>query len=140
MNLALLTGFGPKIMVRAPFERFFLQSAALWWRHGTRMSDDDPDARRLAELEERLKKARGQRIEQPQHREHYSQLGIAFRLLSELLAAVLVGGGVGWALDQAFGTSPLLLILLFLTGMAAGVITVVRTARQMENNRPSGKP
>jgi len=104
------------------------------------MSEDDPDARRLSDLEERLKKARGQRTEQPRPSEHYSQLGIAFRLLSELIAAVLVGGGVGWALDQVLGTSPLLLILLFLTGMAAGVITVVRTARQMENNRPSGKP
>jgi len=104
------------------------------------MSEDDPDARRLSDLEERLKKARGQRTEPPRQSEHYSQLGIAFRLLSELIAAVLVGGGVGWALDRVFGTSPLLLIVLFLTGMAAGVITVVRTARQMENNRPSGKP
>ena len=49
------------------------------------MSEDDPDARRLSDLEERLKKARGQRTEQPRPSEHYSQLGIAFRLLSEMM-------------------------------------------------------
>ena len=100
------------------------------------MADDDPDARRLADLEGRLKKARGNqevRRDDPSP----SKLGAAFRLVTELLAAVIVGGGIGWALDRVFGTSPLLLIVMFMLGVAAGMRNVIRTARQMnEQDRP----
>jgi len=103
------------------------------------MTDDDPDARRLADLEGRLKKARGNqevRRDDPSP----SKLGAAFRLVTELLAAVIVGGGIGWALDRVFGTSPLLLIVMFMLGVAAGMRNVIRTARQMNEsqNRPGG--
>ena len=101
------------------------------------MSDNDPDARdsrRLADLEERLRKARGTkeiRREDPSA----SKLGLAFRLVTELLAAVIVGGGIGWALDRVFGTSPLLLIVMFLLGVAAGMRNVIRTAREMNESQ-----
>jgi ATP synthase protein I len=103
------------------------------------MAEDDPDARRLAELEERLKKARGP-AEVPRQEAPQSQLGIAFRLVTELLAAVIVGGAIGWALDRVLGTSPFLLIVMFLLGVAAGMRNLVRTAREMNErqNRPSG--
>jgi ATP synthase protein I len=100
------------------------------------MTDDDPDARRLADLEGRLKEARGKR-ELPREDPSPSKLGMAFRLVTELLAAVIVGGGIGWALDRVFGTSPLLLIVMFMLGVAAGMRNVIRTARQMnEQDRP----
>jgi ATP synthase protein I len=103
------------------------------------MAEDDSHDRRLAELEERLKKARGERetrTEEPPQ----SKLGVAFRLVTELLAAVLVGGGIGWALDRVFGTSPFLLIVMFLLGVAAGMRNLVRTAREMnkDQSRPGG--
>ena len=103
------------------------------------MADDDPDARRLADLEGRLKQARGNkevRREDPSA----SKMGLAFRLVTELLAAVIVGGGIGWALDRVLGTSPLLLIVMFLLGVAAGMRNVIRTAREMNEsqNRSSG--
>lgn|SRR5690242_1164786 len=103
------------------------------------MADDDPDARRLAELEERLAKARGKK-EVQRHEAPPSQLGIAFRLVTELLAGVIVGGGIGWALDRVLGTSPFLLIVLFLLGVAAGMRNVMRAARDMNEgqNRPGG--
>ena len=133
MNPTLLTGFGPKIMVRAPFERFFLKSAALRWRHGTRMSEDDPDARRLADIEERLRKARGKRGEEARAQETAgSSLGAALRLSIDLVAAVAVGTGIGWLLDRWLGTLPLFLILFFFFGVAAGFLNVIRVARKME--------
>ena len=103
------------------------------------MTDDDPDARRLADLEGRLKEARGKtelRREDPSP----SKLGAAFRLVTELLATVIVAGGIGWALDRVFGTSPLLLIVMFMLGAAAGMRSVIRTAREMNEsqNRPGG--
>ena len=101
------------------------------------MAEDDHDARRLAELEERLKKARGP-AEVPREEGSQSKLGIAFRLVTELLAAVIVGGAIGWALDRVLGTSPFLLIVMFLLGVAAGMRNVVRAARDMDErqNRP----
>jgi ATP synthase protein I len=96
-----------------------------------RMVEDDPDSRRLAQLKERLEKARGDKKDVPQEKRPQSQFGIAFRLVTELLAAVIVGGLIGWALDRIFATSPVLLIAMFLLGVAAGMRNVVRTARQM---------
>jgi len=103
------------------------------------MAENDPDARRLAEFEERLRKARGTEPAGPQESSQ-SKLGIAFRLVTELLAGVIVGGGIGWALDRVFGTSPLLLIVMFLLGVAAGMRNLMRTAREMSEsqNRPGG--
>ena len=100
------------------------------------MAEDDPDARRLAQFEERLRKARGKEEVKPEETSQ-SKLGVAFRLVSELLAGVIVGGGIGWALDRVFGTSPILLIVMFLLGVAAGMRNVIRTAREM-NEGPGG--
>jgi hypothetical protein len=33
--------------------------------------------------------------------------------VTELLAAVIVGGAIGWALDRVLGTAPFLLIVMF---------------------------
>jgi len=100
------------------------------------MADNDPDAQRLADLEGRLRKARGSQ-EVRRDAPSPSKLGAAFRLVTELLAAVIVGGGIGWALDRVFGTSPLLLIVMFMLGVAAGMRNVIRTAREMnEQDRP----
>ena len=103
------------------------------------MAEDDPDARRLTDLEERLQKARGEKTA-PTPEGSQSQLGVAFRLVADLLAGVIVGGGIGWALDSLFGTSPVLLIVMFLLGVAAGMRNLMRTAREMNQrqDRPSG--
>ena len=102
------------------------------------MSDDDPDPRSLQELEERLRKARGPgkvRDEQTPP----SKMGIALRLSTELVAAVVIGGGIGWALDRVFGTSPVLLIVMFFFGVAAGFRNVIRAARKLnEDQGPTG--
>jgi ATP synthase protein I len=99
------------------------------------MSEHDPDARRLADIEERLRKAREKRDEVRQVEAPNSKLGIAFRLVTELMAAVIVGGAMGWGLDRLLGTGPFLLIVMFMVGVAAGIFTVVRTAEQMNRDQ-----
>lgn len=54
--------------------------------------------------------------------------GKALRLSSEFIAAVVVGVGIGWILDQWAGTSPWGLIVFLLLGFAAGVLNVMRSA------------
>ncbi|MSP93766.1 MAG: F0F1 ATP synthase subunit I [Alphaproteobacteria bacterium] len=100
-------------------------------------NSDDSKAQRLAELEQRLKEARG-RGEVRHTESPPSSMGIAFRLVSELLAGVIVGGAIGWGLDAFFGTAPILLIVMFLVGVAAGFFNVIRAAREMNEKRPKG--
>ncbi len=95
------------------------------------MSDDDPDVRRLNEIEQRLRKAREMRAEVRQVEAPNSKLGIAFRLVTELMAALIVGGAIGWGLDRILGTGPFLFIVMFMVGVAAGIINVVRSAQRM---------
>ncbi len=60
-------------------------------------------------------------------------MGLGFRVASELVAGVLVGGGIGWALDRWLGTSPFILIVMLVLGMLAGFWNVYRLAA-----RPTG--
>lgn len=94
------------------------------------MSDNIPDPKKLRGLDEKLREARG-RAPLPKEEQPPSNLGIAFRLSTELVAAVVVGGGIGWGLDRLFGTSPILLIVMFFFGVAAGFRNVVRVAGRM---------
>jgi ATP synthase protein I len=125
-------------MVRALLKRRMSAQKALFSGVGS-MADDDPDEKRLAELGSRLQKARGNVETRPQAGSQ-SQMGIAFRLVADLLAGVIVGGGIGWALDRVFETSPILLIVMFLLGVAAGMRNLMRTARDLNQrqDRPGG--
>jgi ATP synthase protein I len=57
-----------------------------------------------------------------------SAMSTGFRVMSEFVAAVAVGGLIGWQCDRWFGTSPILLILFLCLGTAAGFWTVYRIA------------
>jgi len=59
-------------------------------------------------------------------------LGMAFRLATELVVGILVGGFIGWQLDKWLDTTPLLLLVFFALGFVAGLFNVIRTARAMQ--------
>ena len=61
-----------------------------------------------------------------------SFMGNAFKLGTELVAAVAVGTIIGFILDSWFGTKPWLIIIFFFLGAAAGMLNVVRTANRMQ--------
>ena len=61
-----------------------------------------------------------------------SFMGSAFKLGTELVAAVVVGTIIGFILDSWFGTKPWLIIIFFFIGSAAGMLNVVRTAKRMQ--------
>jgi ATP synthase protein I len=66
-------------------------------------------------------------------------LSQALRLGVELVAGVAVGGFIGWALDRFLGTAPVLMVLFFGLGAAAGIMNVVRTAKRMQADAASVK-
>ena len=61
-----------------------------------------------------------------------SFMGSAFKLGTELVAAVAVGTIIGFILDSWFDTKPWLIIIFFFLGAAAGILNVIRTANQMQ--------
>lgn len=65
-------------------------------------------------------------------------MGTGFTVLSEFIAAVVVGVFIGWRLDAWFGTAPLLLIVFLALGTAAGFWNVYRVAAPKEP--PSDAP
>ena len=61
-----------------------------------------------------------------------SFMGSAFKLGTELVAAVAVGTIIGFILDSWFDTKPWLIIIFFFLGAAAGMMNVIRTANRMQ--------
>ena len=61
-----------------------------------------------------------------------SFMGSAFKLGTELVAAVAVGTIIGFILDSWFDTKPWLIIVFFFLGTAAGILNVIRTANRMQ--------
>ncbi|HET9904655.1 MAG TPA: AtpZ/AtpI family protein [Xanthobacteraceae bacterium] len=68
-----------------------------------------------------------------------SAFGFALRAGIELVAGLVVGGGIGWLLDAWLGTGPILLVLFFFLGAGAGISNVFRIARQMNQPDPEDK-
>ena len=62
-----------------------------------------------------------------------SFMGSAFKLGTELVAAVGVGTIIGFILDSWFGTKPWLIIVFFFLGSAAGMLNVMREAKKMQS-------
>ena len=59
-------------------------------------------------------------------------MGSAFRLGTELVAAVVVGTIIGFILDNWFGTKPWFIITFFFIGVIAGILNVIRVANNMQ--------
>ena len=59
-------------------------------------------------------------------------MGSAFRLGTELVAAVAVGTIIGFILDNWFDTKPWFIITFFFIGVIAGILNVVRVANNMQ--------
>ena len=61
-----------------------------------------------------------------------SFMGNAFKLGTELVAAVAVGTIIGFILDSWFDTKPWLIIIFFFLGASAGILNVIRAAKRMQ--------
>ena len=62
-----------------------------------------------------------------------SNLGVAFKMSTEMVAAVVVGTIIGFILDNWFGTKPWLILIFFFVGVVAGILNVIRSAKNMQS-------
>ncbi len=99
---------------------------------GSRAPADNDLSARLRQLETQLDRkreaapARDNRFEGSSSGP--SAFGRAFRLSTEFVAGVIVGGGLGWLFDRWLGTSPWGMIVFLMLGFAAGVYNVMRAS------------
>ena len=63
-----------------------------------------------------------------------ASLGKALKISTELVAAVVVGSTIGFILDNWFGTKPWITIGFFFIGMTAGILNVIKSAKNMHKN------
>lgn len=101
------------------------------------MSDRTPEPDDLRAL--------GRRLDEMRRREAVkntkpapTSMGIAFRFTTELVSALVVGGGIGWGLDWLFGTRAIFLVIFFVLGAAAGIRNVMHAAKELNEAAAAG--
>ena len=93
---------------------------------------------RVADLENKLGKVRAQRQAEA-HADVDAEMrgrGVAYgmQMAAGLVAAIVVGGVIGWGLDWLLGTKPWLLLFFFLLGFAAGILNLMRDYGRMQRD------
>jgi ATP synthase protein I len=88
----------------------------------------------LSALRQRLNDAESARKKTGMKANHHARLpaealALTGRIATEIVVGVIVGGGMGWVLDNWLGTSPLLMIVLFFLGAGAGMMNIWRMAK-----------
>lgn len=106
--------------------------------------DPDGDKKRVDELEARLRAAR---VTSPkpgsetagQSGMSHRQTGVAYRVLVDMIAGLLVGGFLGYWLDRWWGSAPYSLIVGLIVGFGAGVNNAWRAIRVYTEQEAEGK-
>lgn len=96
------------------------------------------DPKRPSSLEglgERIKSAKARhegRQEKPGKAGAHGGLALGMRIATEMAAALAVGVGMGWLLDEWLGTRPWMMIVFFIFGAAAAFVNLMRVAKAAE--------
>lgn len=100
---------------------------------------EDPFDERLKRLEDRINAARASRAEPPSRvGAKFTATSLAWRMVTELVAGMLLGVGIGLGLDSLLGTRPVFLVLFAGLGFAAGVRVMMRTADEVREGKSEG--
>ena len=90
----------------------------------------------LKEISTRLEIAKKniKNVEKNNKSSNAASFGKALKISTELVAAVFVGSAMGFLLDSWFDTKPLLTIIFFFMGVAAGILNVFKSAKKMHKD------
>lgn len=90
------------------------------------------DLERLQALDKRIEQMKAASAPKPPKAESHVMAQHAWRMVTELVAGLLIGFGIGYGLDALFGTRPLFLVLFILLGFAAGIRVMMRSAAEVQ--------
>ena len=91
------------------------------------MVDED----KLKELKNRIETAKSSNTPNTKKNKQ-SGAGFGFKISTEIIAALVVGVGIGLIVDKYLGTKPFGLIIFFIFGALAGFLNVYRVMRRIE--------
>ena len=89
------------------------------------------DDNKIRELKERIEIAKSSNTS-PTKKNKDSGAGFGFKISTEIIAALVVGVGIGLIVDKYLGTKPFGLIIFFIFGAFAGFLNVYRVMRRIE--------
>ena len=89
------------------------------------------DDHKLQKLKERIDTAETTNSPPPKQKKQ-SGAGFGFKISTEIIAALVVGVGIGLIVDKYLGTKPFGLIIFFIFGAIAGFLNVYRVMRRIE--------
>ncbi|WP_226782872.1 AtpZ/AtpI family protein [Oceaniglobus trochenteri] len=95
---------------------------------------DDPQSERMKALDRKIAAAKQANAPKARQDEHYSTANIAWRMVIELVAGLGIGFGIGYGLDVLMGTLPIFMLIFIGLGLAAGVKTMMRTAKELQDD------
>ena len=94
------------------------------------MVDED----KLRELKDRIETAKSSNTSNTKKNKE-SGAGFGFKISTEIIAALVVGVGIGLIVDKYLGTKPFGLIIFFIFGALAGFLNVYRVMRRIEKQQ-----
>ena len=89
------------------------------------------DNQKLKELKERIQTAKTSNTSTSK-KNKASGAGFGFKISTEIIAALVVGVGIGLIVDKYLETKPFGLIIFFIFGAIAGFLNVYRVMRRIE--------
>ena len=105
---------------------------------------EEPEPGKLDALERRIEAAKTAKATRtkgaPTSGPGFSQGEVAWRMVIELVTGMLLGLGIGYGLDVVFHTLPIFLVIFALAGFAAGIRTMMGTAKQLANTQAGEIP
>lgn len=93
-------------------------------------SDEDSNDSRL--IKEKILAAKEELNPKEKEQNPAVHAHLAWRMVVDLFAGVIVGVAMGFGLDSLFGISPILLAVFTTLGFIAGINLMIRTARQYQ--------
>ena len=87
------------------------------------------EEKKLEDLNARIQAIKVGSDAKAQINDHHSRAHLAWRMVIELVVGIIIGFGIGYGLDILLGTIPLFMVLFIILGFAAGVSTMLRSAK-----------
>ena len=87
----------------------------------------------LEELNKKISNLENDKNQIKQKKE--SGAGFGFKISTEIIAALVVGVGIGLIVDNYLNTKPIGLIIFFIFGALAGFLNVYRVMRRIEKQK-----
>ncbi len=96
-----------------------------------------PEQDKFADFDARMRAARGEEVREPEDSPRAERAGASgVQAGIELFAGVVGGGLIGYLLDRWLETWPVLFIVMFFLGAAAGMLNAYRHIRRASEAPP----